>query len=482
MGLLAGSLALRETRGDATTVNWRDVAKAFKRFGFLYPETTVGLAGKTPAHNAPLGLSVGTVSRTFLPIRIRVLNVGCAACHAGTSYQSDGRPDLATAVPGMPNTSLNLEAFTVASYSAMKAGLASERDLFNAIARLFPDMGLAERMTLRWVALPAAQSRLTELANGIDRPLPFRNGVPGSTNGVAALKHQLGLLKPGSFEDTAGFVSIPVLADRYFRSALLVDGAYAVKGTGRFVSKGLQDAAQTKSQDLAAVASFFLVPSMGMTDQRAAAAIPDLTQAMSYLRNLRPPPFPGVVDPALAAKGRDIYAGKCSRCHGTYDKNLNRPALQSFPNWAGDVGTDMTRVTAFTTKLQDAIAKTLHGRRYLDAARTGKITAPLLSGLWASAPYFSNGSVPTVESLLDPPSRPQTFMVGGHTLDLVNLGIALVKQSNGSATYASADKPFSAPALIDTRKPGFSNNGHDNEVAGLDDNQREALIEYLKLL
>ena len=36
--------------------------------------------------------------------------------------------------------------------------------------------------------------------------------------------------------------------------------------------------------------------------------------------------------------------------------------------------------------------------------------------------------------------------------------------------------------MIDTTKPGFSNAGHEAEVSGLTDADRDALIEYLKLL
>ena len=40
------------------------------------------------------------------------------------------------------------------------------------------------------------------------------------------------------FNDGAGFVSVPVLADRFLRSAVLVDGAYAPKGQERAIANG----------------------------------------------------------------------------------------------------------------------------------------------------------------------------------------------------------------------------------------------------
>ena len=105
-----------------------------------------------------------------------------------------------------------------------------------------------------------------------------------------------------------------------------------------------------------------------------------------------------------------------------------------------------------------------------------------MSGVWASAPYFVNGSVPTIRHLLEPATRPVRFMVGGHRLDLDRLGIAGTATADGNWVYPEGYSPFSAPVTIDTTKPGFSNAGHTAEVSGLTAAERDALIEYLKLL
>ena len=482
--LLAASLALHEADGRADLAAWSDVERAFRRFGFLYPERVAGLSDPVPAFHAPLGLSVGTVTRTLGPLslQIDVLNVGCAACHAGPAYRDDGTPDLKRAVPGMPNTSLDLEAFTTTSYRAFKRAFADDAGLMTALRRLFPELPGPEMLMLRQLAIPRAKATIAKLEASFDRPLPFPNGVPGSTNGVAALKHQLHVTPRDRFNDGAGFVSVPVLADRFLRSAVLVDGAYAPKGQQRFRPIGQDEAKARDPQQLAAIVSFFMVPSMGMSDVRVAAAIPELTRVMTWLRDVVPPPYPGRVDRTLAAAGRDVFARACASCHGSYDASLERPRLQSFPNWAGNVGTDRSRVEAFTPALTAAVGSTLHGRTYLDAASTGKTAAPLLSGLWASAPYFVNGSVPTIRHLLEPPTRPTRFMVGGHRLDLARLGIAGVARPDGSWVYPDGYEPFSTPVMIDTTKPGFSNAGHAAEVSGLSSAERDALIEYLKLL
>jgi len=480
--VLAASLALHEAQGRTELVAWPLVERAFKRFGFLYPGTLAGLSNIVPVQGAPLGFSIGTLTRTVPPLRMDVLNIGCAACHAGPTYGADGMPDVTKAVPGMPNTSLDLEAFTSTAYVALKRALADEPGLMTAIERLFPQMGLREKLTLRWLAIPRGRDAIAQLQASIDRPLPFPNGVPGSTNGVAALKHQLHVTARDRFHDGAGFVSVPVLADRFWRSALLADGAYVAKGQPRFRAVAGEEAKARDPRELAAIASFFMVPSMGMSDVRVAAAIPELTEVMRWQRDFSAPRYPGPIDASLAAAGRDVYARACATCHGSYDASLDRPRLRIFPNWAGDVGTDRSRVEAFTPALTDAVRATLHGRSYLDAASTGKTAAPLLSGVWASAPYFVNGSVPTIRHLLEPATRPARFMVGGHRLDLARLGIAGIAMPDRSWVYPEGYQPFAAPVMIDTTKPGFSNAGHTAEVSGLSAADCDALIEYLKLL
>jgi mono/diheme cytochrome c family protein len=480
--ILSAALALKEAGGNPERVDAKDVERALKRFGFLFPTRIADHAELKPLLGVPFGMSIGRIERSFPPIRVTAINVGCASCHAGPAYLADGTPDPDIAVLATPNTSLDLEAFARDSYEALKLALRDEDGLLAAIGRLFPQMTSRERLTLRWVALPKARTRIAVLAGSFDRPVPFRNGAPGLTNGVAALKYQLGVTPRDRFQPKASFVSIPDLGNRFFRSALLADGAYTPKGQTRFAPVTRAAAEARDPHALAAIASFFVVPSMGMTDMRAEATIPEFTEVMRFLRDYRPPLFPGKIDRALAGSGREVYARSCAGCHGEYDSSLDEPRLLTFPNWAGDVGTDRSRVAAFDGKLADAVAKTVHGRRHLDAASTGVVAAPLLSGVWASAPYFVSSSVPTLRHLLEPGTRPAKFMTGGHRLDLDRVGIAGTLQADGTWVYPADYKPFSTPVLIDTAQPGFSNQGHDAEVRSLTAAERDALLEYLKLL
>jgi hypothetical protein len=106
--------------------------------------------------------------------------------------------------------------------------------------------------------------------------------------------------------------------------------------------------------------------------------------------------------------------------------------------------------------------------------------APPLDGIWATAPYLHNGSVPTLEALLDSPKRPTYWRrsISQRELDPRAVGWKHQVLSHGKA--AETD-PSRRKRIYDTTLPGYSNQGH---TVGdeLSDGQRHALIEYLKTL
>ena len=128
-----------------------------------------------------------------------------------------------------------------------------------------------------------------------------------------------------------------------------------------------------------------------------------------------------------------------------------------------------------------AIDKSAYGGK-LVVRVTGQYAAPPLSGLWLSAPYLHNGSVPTLWQMMTPAERPARFMVGGHSLDYANVGIVGAVNTSGDYVYPPGYQPWSQPVTIDTRDTGFGNRGHEAQFAGLTDPEKRQLIEYLKLL
>jgi mono/diheme cytochrome c family protein len=91
-----------------------------------------------------------------------------------------------------------------------------------------------------------------------------------------------------------------------------------------------------------------------------------------------------------------------------------------------------------------------------------------LNGIWATAPYLHNGSVPSLLQLLTPPQqRIEEFKVGSTRFDPKEVGFAYGPSEEGS--------------LLDTRLTGNSNRGHSYGT-NLSEKEKWQLIEYLKTL
>jgi hypothetical protein len=94
-----------------------------------------------------------------------------------------------------------------------------------------------------------------------------------------------------------------------------------------------------------------------------------------------------------------------------------------------------------------------------------------LSGIWATAPYLHNGSVPTLYHLLHPGERPARFFVGNREYDPAKVGYQSESAGANVNTW-----------VYDTTKPGNGNIGHSGAQFGttLAEDQKAELLEYLK--
>lgn len=100
---------------------------------------------------------------------------------------------------------------------------------------------------------------------------------------------------------------------------------------------------------------------------------------------------------------------------------------------------------------------------------TGKYASRPLGGVWATAPYLHNGSVPTLDDLLLPPEkRPKTFLTGSREYDPKKVGY----ETDGSK---------GAAFLLDTSQNANKNTGHTYGTA-LSEEHRLDLLEHLKTL
>lgn len=96
-----------------------------------------------------------------------------------------------------------------------------------------------------------------------------------------------------------------------------------------------------------------------------------------------------------------------------------------------------------------------------------------LNGIWATAPYLHNGSVKSLyELLLKPDERAPNFWIGNRQYDPVKVGYKDEKSTYGTM-FRTRDEQG-------TPIKGNSNGGHDYGNAQLTDQQRMALVEYMK--
>ncbi|SDO40738.1 hypothetical protein SAMN04489798_2876 [Pseudomonas arsenicoxydans] len=266
----------------------------------------------------------------------------------------------------------------------------------------------------------------------------------------------------------------------------------------------------------------------------------DLHLIEQTLQRLKPPAWPeallGAVDKPLAAQGRELFSENCAGCHvprsvqsvGRWVQHLKMLPVDYIgtdPSAANNIADHRFDLSALQwdpaelakldvqlqptptepldlSKLSSArglayITAFVGNRAYLDAniplaqqpAMNGfglpigvremrAYKARPLAGIWATAPFLHNGSVPSLYQLLSPQDeRATTFYKGTFEYDPKHLGYRTEAFSNGF--------------VFDTRITGNHNSGHEfragkrgNGVIGrlLQPQERWALLEYLKVL
>jgi hypothetical protein len=206
----------------------------------------------------------------------------------------------------------------------------------------------------------------------------------------------------------------------------------------------------------------------------------------AFMLSLEPPKYPFAIDESLAARGKEVFVETCARCHGTYGPN------GKYPNKIVSldvIGTDATLATGsgFSLEAAEHFANSWFarevgpdGERYL--RESAGYQAPPLDGVWATAPYFHNASVPTVYHVLNSRVRPKVFTRSYRTevedYDAARLGLIFTELD---APPREDLPPFERRKIYDTSGPGQSNRGH-TFGDDLTDDERLAVIEYLKTL
>jgi hypothetical protein len=251
----------------------------------------------------------------------------------------------------------------------------------------------------------------------------------------------------------------------------------------------------------------------------------ELAELEELLNTLWSPQWPNdfpKIDQVAAAKGAQLYQASCVSCHALIDRTDPNRKITAVMN---DSGTDpgsaenfFTRTgpsgklngvnvnfVPFTAKIpptasadtmltNEVIGVILGGLKQAPPDELGQLNfraAPPqgiqpavvrqgakykgrpLDGIWATAPYLHNGSVPNLDSLLQPAAkRPTSFSIGVRTFDPVHVGF--LTDVPGFPRF-NVNNPDGTPIA------GNSNAGHEFG-ANLSDVERAQLLEYLKTL
>ena len=216
---------------------------------------------------------------------------------------------------------------------------------------------------------------------------------------------------------------------------------------------------------------------------------------LAYIYSIQPPKYPRPINAALAKKGGVLFVQNCAKCHGHYDAYVgpsDKPAPPSFgsgnyPNLLipeSLIGTDSLLYKSNFQSPQfiawfnkSWFAQGDHPARL--EPFDGYI-APPLDGIWITAPYLHNGSVPTLEGVLNSKARPTYWSrdFDNPQYDYAKVGWKYEREQGPAAAAGPGGNPKS---VYNTDLPGYGNYGH-RFGDKLTEPERKAVIEYLKTL
>lgn len=198
---------------------------------------------------------------------------------------------------------------------------------------------------------------------------------------------------------------------------------------------------------------------------------------LAWIESLEAPPYQGEIDRGLAQTGQSVFERRCAKCHGTYG------AEGQYPNKIvaiDDVQTDPARWQSMTTSRRQDMRDSWfgsYGKEEYVVDSPGYM-APPLNGIWASAPYLHNGSVPTLWHLLHPSERPVVWRrtEDGYDRKKVGLEVTTFDEVPKSAKSSAELREY-----FNTQRTGKSAAGHFYPDE-LSEDEKQAVLEYLKTL
>jgi hypothetical protein len=356
------------------------------------------------------------------------IGIDCLLCHAG---RLEGKTII-----GLGNNRLDL------------------RGLVEDLKRL-PEAIAALKMQ----PLPAPYDRLVQVIPDTEVPEPYASlevptAAAGANDGFG-----LGLVTSAQYGDPPrdlktfmGYEDPPPWWTIRHKERLYTDGSAPAEGIYTMMSTLL---------------------AFGLSFSELAAYVPTFEAIRHYLCSLEAPRWEDhalpPVDPELAAIGASLFVRDCARCHGAHDGG----AFLNLVVAPGEVGTDALRAASFGPTEAEWLNGFIPDPEG-EMISTGGYLAPALVGIWASAPYLHNGSIPTLRALLDANSRPTRWRRSGEAVDPVDVGLS----------YEAVDAPTDRDTIegrkvVDTSVEGMSNGGHDFPLMP---DEIDALLAFMKTL
>lgn len=211
-----------------------------------------------------------------------------------------------------------------------------------------------------------------------------------------------------------------------------------------------------------------------LKDSKEAAQIDThFTDVLAYLETLEAPKWPKKINSSLVSQGAQIFRDECVRCHGEHGPSAD------YPNYM--IKLDTIKTDPLLSQWQNSVDSHSYKNSWFGkgpyAARLepgdGYI-APPLDGIWATAPYLHNGSVPDLRTLLNSQLRPRfwqrTFNTSDYDFDNIGWKYQVWANNNNGDTN-----------VYDTTLTGYGNQGH-TFADELSEEKHTALLEYLKTL
>ncbi|MGA9333996.1 MAG: di-heme-cytochrome C peroxidase [Rudaea sp.] len=460
----------------------------------------LGFLLQSPTASNPNGFPVG-FTRTTDANGQDWTGLGCAACHTGEVRYKGQRIRL----DGGEGT-LDFDAFEGALVDSLNATLADAGKFsrFAGALKLAADRQQGLRSEVQAVADKlAARHRM----NKVDVPYGYgRLDAFGQIFNAIAVQF-LGVPENRRAPDAP--VSFPVLWDAPHLDLVQWNASAPNAGPGPLL--------QNVTTALAVYGSLDISGHKGMDGYPSSIDFAHLGRIQDDFYALQAPQWPvaifGALDAGRVTRGAQIYAQQCISCHQLSDRNDAKRKLKAVLTPLDQIGTDprMARNFLQSNSATGAFAGrrkyVVAGEPFGDRAQTSDLVVhaaigaalrhPLkavrdavagyhdeikavldshpdgykarpLSGIWASAPYLHNGSVPSLVELLKPPAQRVTrFYVGSREFDPDNVGLAAAPGGHAS--------------LFDTTLPGNSNTGHRYGTT-LSDADKRDLLEYLKSL